>query len=154
MEEGSFHQERTMHSTFHIFRRVSFGAYVAAVVVLALSGCGGGSGPRMNTVEGTVTFQGAPVEEGSITFEDSSAGTAGSTTLGPGGTYRLGLPDGNYSVWIQPPMIVTPDTADSPGGEEMKPVDNIPAKYWTSVSSGLTVQISPTATQHDFDLQP
>lgn len=143
-----------MHSIFNIFGRISFSTYVAAAVVLTATGCGGGSGPRMNTVQGTVTFQGSPVEEGSITFEDSSAGTAGGTELGPGGTYRLSLPDGTYAVWIQPPMIVTPDTADSPGGEEMKEVNNIPPKYWRSTSSGLSVQVSRNETTHDFDLQP
>lgn len=143
-----------MQSAFHIFSRGSFGAYAAAVVVLAVAGCGGGSGPRMHNVQGTVTFQGSPVEEGSITFEDAAAGTAGSTELGPGGNYRLNLPDGNYAVLIQPPMIVTPDTPDSPGGEELKQVDNIPPKYWRSSSSGLTAQVSGNETTHDFDLQP
>jgi hypothetical protein len=143
-----------MHSSVSIFGRISFRMYATLAVILAATGCGGGSGPRMNTVEGTVTFQGSPVEEGSITFEDSAAGTAGGTELGPGGTYQLSLPDGNYAVLIQPPMIVTPDTADSPGGEEMKEVDNIPSKYWRSTSSGLSVQVSRNETTHDFDLQP
>lgn len=37
------------------------------LAILSLTGCGGGSGPR---VSGTVTYAGEPVEDGSITFHD------------------------------------------------------------------------------------
>ena len=39
-----------------------------AVVLLTLAGCGGGDGLDRHRVKGTVTFQGKPLDQGSIEF--------------------------------------------------------------------------------------
>jgi hypothetical protein len=143
------------------FTYLTDGLFVARLVVVAalcgslfVTGCTGGNGPPTHTVKGTVTFQGTPVEEGLITFEDATQGRAGTSELGNGGAYRMELPDGNYAVCVAPPTIITPDTANSPGGEEYKAVANIPEKYWNFASSNLSAQVSKSSPSHDFDLKP
>ena len=121
---------------------------------LVLTGCSGTDGPVQREVSGKVTFQGSPVEEGMITFEDAQKGYAESSELGPGGAYKLNAPDGNYTVYVEPPMTVIEDTADTPGGEEEKQVDNIPVQYRNSVESPLKAVVAGDGTVQDFDLQP
>lgn len=120
---------------------------------LALTGCGE-TGPVQRAVTGKVTFQGSPVEEGIITFEDAQKGYAESSELGPGGAYALQAPDGNYTVYVEPPVTVIEDTADTPGGEEEKQVENIPVQYRNSVESPLKAVVAGDGTVQDFDLQP
>ena len=118
------------------------------------AGCSGESGPAQREVTGKVTFQGSPIEEGVITFEDAQAGYAESSELGPGGTYQLKAPDGSYTVYVEPPVVVVEDTADSPGGEEEKQVENIPFQYRNSVESPLKAEVGGEGSVHNFDLQP
>ena len=89
-----------------------------------------------------------------ITFEDAQKGYAESSELGSGGTYKLNAPDGNYTVYVEPPITVIEDTADTPGGEEEKQVDNIPVQYRNSVESPLKAVVAGDGTVQDFDLQP
>lgn len=136
-------------------RSLGFLFSLAAVLCgLAVTGCSGDSRPTQREVTGTVTFQGSPVEKGMITFEDAAKGYAESGELGPGGTYTLKAPDGSYTVYVEPPIIVVEDTADSPGGEEEMQVDNIPPQYRNSVDSPLTATVNGDGTVRDFDLQP
>lgn len=125
----------------------------AAMAFVLSAGCGGGQAARQ-TVTGKVTFQGAPVEEGTVTFEDSATGVAGSAEIGPGGVYSMELPDGSYKVSVAPPMVETAATADTPGDVEYKKMESIPQVYWTTGTSALTAEVSSTATSHDFDLKP
>jgi hypothetical protein len=119
-----------------------------------MTGCSGDTGPVQREVTGTVTFQGSPIEQGMITFEDAAKGYAESSELGPGGSYALKAPEGSYKVYIEPPIIVVEDTADSPGGEEEMQADNIPPQYRNSVDSPLTATVAGEVTVQDFDLQP
>ena len=65
-------------------------------------GCGSGDQTRAIHVTGKVTYQGQPVEQGEITFEDPAAGQVNSSPLGPGGSYVLELPAGDYRVSVAP----------------------------------------------------
>lgn len=105
------------------------------------AGCGGSDTPTQ-MVTGTVTFEGAPVEEGGVTFEDPSTGVAAMCEVGPGGTYTIDLPDGNYDVTIEPPVVEVSAGPDSPPDEDYKDVKNIPEKYWSSATSDLTAQVA------------
>ncbi len=138
-------------------RQFPFAVAVAAFSLVGLLvGCSGSGGPEVKTVtvSGKVTFQGQPVEEGTITFENTETGHVGSAELGSEGAYSVELPVGHYAVAITPPMVEVPNTADSPGGEDFKDVDNIPEKYWNSATSGLTAQVDENNTTHDFDMKP
>lgn len=126
----------------------------AVLCGIAATGCSGDNRPVQREVTGKVTFQGSPVEQGIITFEDAAKGYAESSELGSGGSYALKAPEGSYKVYIEPPIIVVEDTADSPGGEEEMQVDNIPGQYRNSVDSPLTATVAGEVTVQDFDLQP
>lgn len=121
---------------------------------LLLAGCNADTRPPQREVTGKVTFQGSPIEQGMITFEDAAKGYAESSELGPGGSYALKAPEGSYKVYIEPPIIVVEDTAESPGGEEEMQVDNIPPQYRNSVDSPLTATVAGEVTVQDFDLKP
>jgi hypothetical protein len=122
-------------------------------VVPLLLGCSSDPNARY-IVTGKVTFQGQPVEEGTITFEDPAAGQVNSSPLTSGGAYSLQVPAGHFKVSVAPPLVETKGTADSPGELAPKPVKNIPKKYWRQETSGLSAQVEPSKRSFDFDLKP
>ncbi|MFV0444541.1 MAG: hypothetical protein ACK5Q5_13310 [Planctomycetaceae bacterium] len=129
-------------------------AYRLALTII-LAGCGGGEPTRVDhTVTGTVKFNGAPVTEGSVQFEDSAKGLGGSGELAADGSYETLLPDGDYKVTILPPMEFTPDTPNSPGGLVPKNVKNVPDKYRTPDSTPLAARVTSGQTVHDFEMMP
>lgn len=146
-------KERTSSSVFRAILKGCLGLTVVAMLFAA--GCGGGSATvPMVAVTGTVTFDGAPVEEGVVTFEDTATGYAATGDLAAGGAYTLQVPAGSYQVGIAPPTVEVAATADTPADEDYKKVDNIPEKYWYGYESGLTATVSNDAVTFDFDMQP
>ena len=74
------------------------------VALVWLVGCGGGGdGMERVDVSGTVTYQGQPVQEGSITFDPQGGGPVAGAQI-TGGKYqatgRGAVPVGNYIVRI------------------------------------------------------
>src|SRR5262245_25815376 len=129
---------------------------ICASVVAALMICGCGSGdknPRYK-VSGKVAYQGQPVEEGTITFENPDAGQVNSSPLGSSGTYALDLPAGAYKVSVAPPLVETKGTSDSPPDLVPKKVNNIPKKYWIQETAGLTAEVAKDKRSFDFELRP
>lgn len=140
------------HHTPSVIRRAFLACFVA---VFACAGCSGDGAPPRYTVTGKVSHQGAPVENGTIQFENPEAGQSNSSPLGAGGTYSLDVPAGAYKVSVIPPTIMTKGTGDSPPDEIPDPnVKNIPRKYRVVESSGLTAQVDKGKTAFDFDLRP
>ena len=72
-------------------------------VMVSLVGCSGGDGIERVDVTGTVTYQGQPVQEGTITFDPQGKGPVAGAQI-TGGTYqatgRGAVPVGNYLVRI------------------------------------------------------
>lgn len=132
-------------------------ALVLAAALFAaafLGGCSGDGSPPRYTVTGKVSHQGQPVEKGTIQFENPAAGQSNSCALGPGGTYTLDLPAGDYQVSVIPPTITTKGTGDSPPDEIPDPsVKNIPKKYRVVESSALSAQVDKDKRAFDFDLK-
>lgn len=120
---------------------------------LLVVGCGGGE-PTVSTVSvnGKVVFQGAAVVEGVVTFEESKLGYANSAPLNATGEFSMQIPRGSYKVSITPPKIETPGGPDSPPGEGYKTVSNIPDKYWTPSTSGLTANVGDKPTPFSFEM--
>ena len=114
------------------------------------AGCGSGEKPI--DVSGKVTFKGEPVTEGSVQFIDDRTGRGAEVDLGPDGTYKASLFAGEYKVVVTPPYIV--DESKGIPNPYYKKVKNIPAKYHSTDTSGLTAAVSPDKTTHDFDLAP
>jgi hypothetical protein len=131
-------------------RAASAAALVGAVVLVA-AGCGAAERPI--DVSGKVTFQGDPVTEGSVQFIDESTGRGAEVELGPDGTYKASLFAGQYKVVVTPPYIVDESKGGLPN-PYYKKVKNIPAKYHSTETSGLTAAVSPDKTVHDFDMKP
>jgi hypothetical protein len=126
---------------------------VIALFVTVVVGCESGDKPI--TVQGKVTFQGEPVTEGTVQFTDEKTGHGGEVNLGPGGAYQVVLPAGTYSVVVLPPLVEAKmKNMDTPPDTVFKKVKNIPVKYHSTVTSGLTAAVAADKTTHDFDLKP
>jgi hypothetical protein len=129
-----------------------FFLFSASLAIVA--GCGSGDKLARFKVTGKVTFQGQPVEEGTITFEDPAAGQVNSSPLGSGGSYLLELPAGEFHVSISPPLVETKGTGDSPPDMVPKKVNNIPKKYWVQEKSRLSALVAKDKRKFDFELKP
>jgi len=117
-------------------------------------GCGAGDKNPRYKITGKVTYQGQPVEEGTVTFEDPATGQVNSSPLGSGGAYALELPAGDYKVSVSPPLVEAKSTADTPPDMVPKKVNNIPKKYWVQETSGLSAEVAKDQRTLDFDLKP
>jgi hypothetical protein len=137
-----------------VLRASQTGILVAITVGLFMAAGCGSAGPVSHEVKGQVTFQGQPVTEGRITFEDAASGFANSASLDATGAFTLALQDGNYQVSIEPPLVQIGGTPDTPPDEGYKEVDNIPEQYRRADTSGLTAQVGPGKTEHRFDMTP
>jgi hypothetical protein len=138
-----------------VIERLRIGAcLVLGACSLMLPGCTGSGGQARYVVTGKVTFQGEPVEEGQITFENPEAGQVNSGQLGAGGAYSTELPAGKYKVSVSPPLVETKGTGDSPPDMVPKKMKNLPRKYWVQESSGLAAEVSKEQRKFDFELKP
>ncbi len=125
----------------------------ALAVLLASLGLGCQQGPAMVPVKGTVTFQGQPVGEGLVQFNDHKTGNGAEVPLQPDGTYEATLPPGDYAVVVLPPLLLS-DGKLGPVDVKFKKVRNIPAKYQSTATSGLTAPVRADRAVHDFELRP
>ena len=144
-----------------------------AVVIL---GCGGDNSglARRYKVTGKVTYKGAPVSQGSITFEPTkppipeghfASGTIkdGFYTLSTSGDDDGALP-GDYKVIILATDLDMTDLAKKSGGmihqgdkDYQKAVQGakslIPAKYNKGETSGLTATVETSSKEINFELK-
>lgn len=125
---------------------------MAVLCIAACTGCGANNGKC--DVQGTVTVDGANVEQGAIRFEplDGIGPTAGTTIQD--GRYRVLVRVGKKRVMIEAFRYVESKRVDSyPGMDKVKSADQIlPAKYNTA----STLEADITATSKgplDFALQ-
>ena len=125
------------------------------LVLLFLSGCGGGGQDRI-PVTGKITLDGQPVKEGSIAFVASSGDkTAGAGALVLNGSYALtntnGLKPGKYRVEVRASVptgktIVDADTRQSVS--ETK--EGVAAKF--NENSTLSADVTASNKVFDFDV--
>jgi len=138
------------------FRARGGGRFAVAALLLGplpLFGLGCRTGDHPVAVGGKVTFQGQAVTEGTIQFNDAKTGRGAEAELGPDGSYQAKLAVGDYTVVILPPLFM----AESKGGPvdpQFKKVRNIPEKYRSTATSGMTAAVSADNTVHDFDMKP
>ncbi|MGL4553200.1 MAG: hypothetical protein ACRC33_18705 [Gemmataceae bacterium] len=125
-------------------------ALVLAAGLLA-AGCGSGESPL--AVSGKVTFNGEPVTEGSVQFNDEKTGRGSEVDLKADGTYQASLFAAEYKVVVTPPYLTDESKSGPPSGSYKK-VKNIPGKYHSTDTSGLQAAVAPGKTVHDFDLKP
>ena len=120
------------------------------VLLLAASSCG--SAEKVYDVKGKVTFSGQPVTEGDVQLIDEKTGRGAQVELKSDGSYETKLHAALYKVVITPPYMV--DHSGGTPNPKYKKVNNIPAKYHSTATSGLTADVSGDRTTHDFDLKP
>lgn len=128
---------------------------LAAALALACAGCSGG---RV-TIEGAATYDGQPIETGSIVFEPAE-GTGASA----GGTIEGGRYTAYSEAGVSPGKKIVRITAvrktgrqveagpPHPAGTTVDEIERyIPANYNTE--STLTCEITEGNNEHDFHLQ-
>lgn len=118
------------------------GSLVAlSFVVLTSLGCGGKSdGPELHSVTGTVTFDGAPVEEGRILFRPVSGASAHAGNI-KDGKYEIEAVAGEMKVEITASRIIPGKFDTSNPDDEPAPVGEmyIPEKYNSKTELTATV---------------
>ena len=117
------------------------GATIYTIAAFSLLGCGGGqSGPQRASISGTVTIDGALVENGTIEFAPSG------TTKGP--LASGSIEQGKYSISTLGPVVGTHKVSISwiknthqkdPSGAEIF-VQAIPEKYNKATTLEVTVK--------------
>ena len=135
----------------------------ARVCGFALLGCALAVGCRsedpLGTAAGRVTFNGAPVSEGSVVFSDAQGPTY-VTDLESDGAFTFqvargaGLPPGTYAVAIRPPRPNKPALGYVAPNYKQADHSNIPKKYHDAKTSGLSVTVrAGTNAPFEFDMK-
>jgi hypothetical protein len=129
-----------------------------------LAGCGGNRGPERVLVSGTVTYKGAPVNEGRIRFIPAAASEVPmSGAYIVEGKYQVdgrgGIPVGTHKVQIEgyrwtgaatpknPPQSAAPDAIQGSVGSQF-----LPPKYNTETQLEITIPPGSGKIVKNFDL--
>jgi len=131
------------------FRAYRFVGVLLAVVGLA-AGCGGGDGAQ--PVRGKVTYQGQPLQQGTVMFnptDSTSPPVLG--RIADDGTYEVSAAPGEYKV------IVTSMTEDSSGLDPddpgyKAPESLIPEQYSNPLKTPLQATVTEGENTVDLDL--
>jgi len=121
---------------------------LAALLLGACSGCGGGSGSRPNLVpvKGKVTYKGQPLTKGIVRFEPDGYGRMATGELQADGTYVLTTFEKGDGAVIGHHRVFITDTGSNPRKER------VPKKYATPDNSKLTADVDQDHTEFNFDL--
>lgn len=133
-------------------------ALALIMCLLLFTGCGSGDGLNRKALSGKITLDGAPIPNGSISFEPLQTGGVSGGAVYTNGEYKIeqkdGLPPGKYRVTL------TGDDGSNFGvgagkmpGDEIMPArkDFIPAG-WNESKQEIEVQDSGKNT-FDFELK-
>jgi hypothetical protein len=125
------------------------------LILSAVSGCG----PRFGTVEGMVTVDGKPANDGTVIFSGTDNRSAAGA-IRPDGHYTAEkVPVGDVKVVIHQ-MVMKGGGPDRPGplkgfenpaATDSKPVP-IPKKYQSIETSGLTYTVTSGTNDFTIDL--
>lgn len=134
------------------YRRAVWLAALAATPLL--SGCGD-DGPKRAVVRGKVSYNGKPVEEGTIRFLIDNRATAQGEIKG--GAYKIdhlgGVPVGSGKVEIEGFQNTDKVVHNNPTGVKVYEAKQVlPPKY--NKKTELTVEITEGENEKDFDLKP
>lgn len=113
------------------------------IAAVWLCGCGGGvEKPPAGRLYGSVTAKGKPLTNAVIHFYSPKTGAVANAELGNDGSFQVAYPVqvGTYSVYVTPPEVAGKADGVTPDPE---PIDNpnIPQKYRTAATSGLTFEV-------------
>ena len=128
------------------FSRLS--CLLLALTCVATLGCGS---ELPSTVSGKVTFGGAPLTKGTVTFAPQGEGRIAYGEIDSSGNYTVrtlndqGMQLGEYNVTIIA-------TGEAPASDVPPPLIT-PAKYANAKTSGFTASIKPGPNTFDFALE-
>lgn len=138
---------------------MKFASLLLTVLVILVAGCD--SGPRLLPIFGTVSFEGKPIEKGTIEFIPTD-GTSGPSTGGSikAGRYEVAAAhgprkDGVYQVRITAPKKTgkTMPNIMQAGGPPLELEENfIPPKYNLDSTLKITVTADVASKGIDFEL--
>lgn len=119
---------------------------VVALMMLSLSGCGGGPPPESTgTLSGTVTSGGELCGDCRITLYNPASLRTKGGVVGESGTYEIkNLPFGDYDVSMyQTPTNAVVEVFDK----------RIPKKFRSTKTSGLKVSLTPADPAVTLDIE-
>lgn len=124
-------------------------AWAMAIAMLLLAGCT--KAPTQGTVEGKVTFNGAPFSNARLNFISQALGTAATADIQADGTYNVASPlkPGSYKVFLLPKEMGDPDHPKAATG----PDTAIPQKYWSEATSDLKAEVKEGKNQVPIELK-
>lgn len=122
---------------------------LVSILFLVFIGCD--SGPKLGAVSGTITLEGKPIEQATITFTHAEGRTAFARTDAEG-FYELKFSDGRDGALLgeNAVAIETARVGRDEKGEIVEFPETLPAKY--NVESELTRVIEPGTQVLDFAL--
>lgn len=130
------------------------------VLLLAVLPAGCRRGEVLGRVYGKVTFQGKPVTEGVVLFDNWEKGVHMTAELDGQGAYEVemakgfGLPLGQYEVSVNPPLADTPPVGPILTPPKFREFPNIPKKYRDPKTSGLVLTVKEGDNPFDIDMRP
>ena len=136
-------------------RSLSSGAAIVALL-FGLAGCGSDNPLGREAVSGKVTFNGLPLDAGSINFEPQQAGGVASGAVIAEGSYNIpahqGLPPGRYLVRINASQSAPAAIAQLPPGAPEPPgIERIPPDF--NAQSQHFVEVGQDTNQFDFAIE-
>lgn len=141
----------------HGFTTLAFTIVLTSLVV----GCGS-SNPSVALVEGTVTYQGKPVEGADVSFWGKGAPQAGIGKTDAAGKFQISTFGKNDGALLGPHVVVVAKKASTEGitaadmaaGKKPAPITNqIPAKYSDMSQSPLRAEVASGPNKFDFKLE-
>ena len=134
---------------------------IALLAGILFAGCGP-KGPAVATVKGRITAAGKPLTSGVVMYQSENGNLALTAEIGPQGEYQVktydspGLPPGKYKVAVKPaaPKTDQPPLAGDALTAQPFTDKNIPEKYHSLESSGLSTNVTLEDKSYDFDLAP
>jgi hypothetical protein len=124
------------------------------VVLLVVSGCGGGDRVKLYPVTGSVSVDGQPPEGLVLIFHPEGAGgQAGSASTDASGSFRAvfdgnpGLPAGRYAVTANWPDPAKRNEGGMSMGQTADPPDLLKRRYALPTRSQIKVEVTDKAVE-------
>jgi hypothetical protein len=130
-------------------RRPMAAAILCVLGFVAACGCGRPTRTGLVEVNGTVTWDGHPLEKGGLVFGPTVNRGGGSAAIGSAGRFRIALDPGEYVVVVR--CTDGPDSMDDQGNY-IPAKSLIPEKYTDAKTSGLTLSVAPGIKPVEFVL--
>jgi hypothetical protein len=146
-------------SSASLLRPAAWRRLMLPAILVAATGCGEPNPLSRRAVHGTVTYQGKPVDYGSIQFlpADPQRGISSGAMINEG-KYRIktsdGLPPGSYQVMISSPDRGKQEKVEGPPGDERTlALERIPPKYNLQTTLKLDVPQARGSHEANFELK-